>query len=258
MTTLTAPAVSGMRLERTLLARPGSAPDTTTRVTWLQGNRLYCDLRQPASMPPVPAPSLGAASIDDLLVLATQDGFAGRLLDRRTHVEWERSMAIHPAGPHPDAGALGVLDDTTIVEHGVFEDYLEHWRIAATSPRIEEALLEDLDTGAAAVMVRVGEEFAFARGRVIPLSSLPLDEQIRGARTLRAARELMDCEISVGVIENEVWRITASTLPFRIGALLDLESTGILSTGDIDVVGRAVTRRWRRLDLPEHEPKGMS
>jgi len=209
-------------------------------------------------MPPVPVPSLGAASIDDLLVLATQDGFAGRLLDRRTHVEWERAVAIHPAGPHPDAGTLGLLDDTTIVEHGVFEDYLEHWHIAETSPRVEEALLEDLDTGAPAVMVRVGEEFAFARGRVAPLGSLPLVEQIRGASTLRAARELMDCEISVWVIENGVWRIADSILPFRIGALLEPGSTGILSTGDIDVDGRAVTRRWRRLDLPEHEPKGMS
>lgn len=258
MTTLTTAAVSGTRLERTLLSRPGSAPDTTTRVTWLQGDRLYCDLRQPASMPWVSAPSLGSMSIDDLLVLATQDGFAGQLLGRGTHVEWNRVVAVHPAGPHPDAGTLGMLDDTTIVEHGVFEDYLEHWRIAATSTDIDESLLEDVDTGAPAVLVRVGDDFALARGRVTPLGSHPLDEQIRGAATLRAARELMDCEISVGAIENGAWRISASTLPFRIGALLTPEATGILSTHDTDVEGRPATRRFRRLDSPDNEPKGMS
>ncbi len=258
MTTLAGPAITGTRFERTLLARPGSAPDTTTRVTWLQGDRLYCDIRQPASMPSVSAPSLGAASIDDLLALATQDGFAGQLLDRGTYVEWERAVAIHPAGLHPDAGTLGVFDDTTLVEHGVFEDYLEHWLVAATSSSIEEAVLEDLDTGAPAVLVQVGEDFAFARGRVTPLGPGPLDEQILGAGTLRAARELMDCEISVGVIENGLWRISASTLPFRIGALLDPEPSGVLSTRDIDVEGRPVTRRWRRLDLSGNELKGLS
>ncbi|MFZ3391639.1 hypothetical protein TVH25_00050 [Rhodococcus sp. 7Tela_A2] len=250
--------ISGTRFERTLLARPGAAPDTTSRVVWLQGASLYCDLRRPAAEVPVQARSLGVTSIDDLLVLATQDGFAGRLLSHGGHVEWTRTVAVHPPGPHPDAGSLELLDATTVAEHGVFEDYLEHWRISATSSSIDEYLLEDIETGAPGILIRVGEDFAFARGRTRPIDGAPLHEQIRGAGTLSAARELMNCEISFGSTGLGEWRITASTLPFRVGDMLDPVPGEILSTSDIDVDGRPVMRRWRRLDLPETEQKGMA
>ncbi len=151
----------GTRFERTLLARPGAIPDTTTRVTWLQGERLYCDLRRPATLQTVTASTLAEMEIDDLVALASQDGFAGRLLDSSNHVEWERAVSFHPLGPTPDAGTLEALDTDTLVEHGVFEEYTEHWRITDVSPDIEEYLLEDVETGATAVLVRVGECFAF-------------------------------------------------------------------------------------------------
>ncbi|MEE2061439.1 hypothetical protein [Rhodococcus artemisiae] len=248
-----ATSLSGTRFERTLLSRPEHPDDTTTRVTWLQGRALYCDLRQPAALPKIEAPALRALGIGDLLVLADQDGFAGPLFDNSDHVEWGRTVALHPAGPTPDAGALNALDHGTLVEQGIFEDYIEHWRIAATSPDIDEYLLEDLDTGAPGVVVRVGGDFAFARGRTHVLDSPPLDsplhEQIRGAASLRAAQELFDCEIALGVVRDEQWIITASSLPYRVGAHLNPVFGDRIGTRDHDLDGNPVVRNWQRLDL---------
>lgn len=246
-------ALAGNRFERTLLSRPGSDPDITTRVTWLQGHALYCDLRQPAGMPHIDASSSSVLSIDELLVLAGQDGFGGHLLDRGAHVEWHRTVALHPAVPVPDAGTLDLLDADTVVERGAFEDYTEHWHIAATSPHIDECLLEDIDTGAPGLLIRVGDDFAFARGRVCSLGSAPLTEQIRGAATLRAAQLLFDCEIAVGTIEHEQWKIVRSTLPYRAGAALNPVLGEEITTEDADFDGRPVTRRWRRLDPADAE-----
>ncbi|MEU5841732.1 hypothetical protein [Rhodococcus sp. NPDC047139] len=238
----------GTRFERTLLARPGVEPDTTTRVTWLQGEQLYCDLRQPAQLQTVAAPTLARMGIDDLVTLAGQDGFAGRLLDRGEYVEWERAVTLHPLGPTPDAGRLAILDAGTLVEHGVFEDYTEHWHIAEVSPHVDEYLLEDVDTGATAVLVRVGDTFAFARGRDRVIGTEPLIEQIRGAATLADAQALMDCEIAVGRVHDGRWSITASTLPYRVGDALDPSFGDETHTRDRAFDGTAVTRRWRSVD----------
>ncbi|MBS9373161.1 hypothetical protein [Rhodococcus sp. B50] len=240
--------VTGTRFERTLLARPDAEPDTTTRVTWLQGERLYCDLRRPASLPTITAPTLTDMGIDDLVALATQDGFAGRLLDRGDHVEWERVVSFHPLGPTPDAGSLAVLDADTLVEHGVFEDYTEHWSIVDVSPDVEEHLLEDPDTGTTAVLVRVGDTFAFARGRDRTIGSEPLIEQIHGVATLSEARALVDCEISVGHVRDSRWIITASTLPYRVGDALDPTIGDEIRIRDTAFDGTPATRRWCSVD----------
>lgn len=235
----------GTRFERTLLARPGAIPDTTTRVTWLQGERLYCDLRRPATLPTVTASTLAEMEIDDLVALASQDGFAGRLLDSSNHVEWERAVSFHPLGPTPDAGTLEALDTDTLVEHGVFEEYTEHWRITDVSPDIEEYLLEDVETGATAVLVRVGECFAFGRSRDHAIGSEPLVEQILGAATVSDARALLDCEIAVGRIEDSRWTISASTLPYRSGRNLHPVFGHEIRTRDTTFDGTSITRRWR-------------
>src|SRR5690606_8278056 len=86
---VTRTAVAGACFERTLLARPGREADTSTRVTWIQGEHLYCDLRQPAGLA---ARGMRDTTLDDLLALAQQEGFAGPLLDRGDHVEWVRTV----------------------------------------------------------------------------------------------------------------------------------------------------------------------
>lgn len=217
MSVLTGSAVTGSRFERTLLARPGTEPDTSTRVTWIQGRHLYCDLRQPAALPTVARPE----TIDDLLALTGQEGFAGPLIDHGDHVEWVRAVSFHPLGHAPDAGTLSELDENTLVEHGVHEHYTEHWRRTARSSDIEEHLVEDEVTGTIEVLVRVGEVFGYARGPAATHAAAPLADRITRAANLSDAFTHLDCEISIGVIGNGHWTITSSTLPHRSGAAFD-------------------------------------
>lgn len=242
-----AAALRGSRLERTLLQRVGTAVDTTTRVVWLQAETLYCDVRRPAGMPAVTAPCLSALSLDDLLTLATQDAFAGRLVDHGGHVEWTRTVELHAPGPHADAGTLARLDDRTLVEHGHFEKYREEWAVTESALPTEEIALVDTDTGAPGVLVRVGDHFGFARGRTTPLAE-DLTHAIRGAATLADARRALDCEISLGRVHDDRWLVTTSTLPYRVGADLGPVRAGddAVSTADVDPLGHAVRRRWRR------------
>jgi hypothetical protein len=50
-----------------------------------------------------------------------------------------------------------------------------------------------------------------------------LADYVAAASDLTHARELVNCEISFGTADDSGLRITASTLPYRIGALLELE-----------------------------------
>lgn len=242
-----AAALRGSRLERTLLHRPGSADDTTTRVVWLQADALYCDVRLPAGLTTVTAPCLSALTLDDLLALATQDAFAGRLVDHGDHVEWTRTVELHAPGPHADAGTLTRHGERKLVEHGHFEDYLEEWSVTDSGLTTEEFALVDTDTGAPGVLVRAGDHFGFARGRTAPVAG-DLADAIRGAATLTAAQSALDCEVSLGRIHDDRWLVTTSTLPYRVGADLNPIHTGddAVSTADVHPLGHAVRRRWHR------------
>jgi hypothetical protein len=82
--------------------------------------------------------------------------------------------------------------------------------------------LREVDHGTNAVLLRVGSTFMFARNRTMPLpAQRTLQECVAAAPTVKVARQLVDCEISAGVVAAEGFRITASTLPFRRGRLLD-------------------------------------
>ena len=63
-----------------------------------------------------------------------------------------------------------------------------------------------------------GAHFMYARDRTIPLTSgRTLRECVSAASDVEAARTMIDCEISIGQVTDQEWRITASTLPHRIG-----------------------------------------
>ena len=65
----------------------------------------------------------------------------------------------------------------------------------------------------------------FARDRTIHLGTgyRSLAEYVAAAPDVARARELIDCEISFGAAWQEGLRITASTLPYRVGTLLEFE-----------------------------------
>lgn len=225
---------------RSLIARPGRPSDTTTSVRWLQGPRAYIDLRQPMPLPDFShVRSREDLSFEDCAWLARQEGFAGHLhFDGRRHFEWIREIDFQPPSPTADAGSLRWEGDV-LVETGRDADYVEHWHrdtSAARTPtfltymQASPATRDAPSAGGvpekpSAVLLRVGPNFMYARDRAAPLgkSYRTLTEYIKAAPRLQHARELIDCEISFGTVEESGLRIAASTLPYRVGALLELE-----------------------------------
>lgn len=244
---------------RTLLAAPGVRPDTASEVAWLQGPSSYVDLRQPAGFAHVP----GAGGLDDLDVgqlyaLAAQEGFAGRLLCDGDVFHWRRFIDLHPATGRPDMGRMRA-EDGLLVEEGVHEDYLEHWRREepADSPvrapvagRSAAALLHDPDTGRKGLLVRAGAWFGYARGRD-PLVPLPpgarLADLVAGADRAATARRLLDCEISLGRAGRGGWAVHRSLLPGRAGRGFSSRPTGdgLLVVAQTEPNGPRREHRWQ-------------
>ena len=240
---------------RTLLVDERRTVDVTTEVTWLQGARTYLDLRRPPGRPAFDGVRrLADLDADQVRWLAGQQGFAGELADRGDHVEWTRWIDLHPAGPHPDAGTLH-LADGVLVERGRHVDYLEHWRRVSPGAAPTWALQLVGDGGFRACLLRVGSAFGWARGRRRRLCDpRPLPELVAAALAdagLDRARDAVDVEISLGTVHGPTeWTVTASTLPFREGAPLDLSLPARPAVGDtvtgreLSPTGDLVDRRW--------------
>jgi hypothetical protein len=163
---------------------------------------------------------------DDCVWLARQEGFAGYLHFDGEHFEWLREIDFQPRSPTADAGSLR-WEGSVLIETGRDADYIEHWHrdpSIPTTPADTVALRAEPHRGAV-TLLRVGPHFMFARARTTSLQEGygSLAECVAAAPDLAYARKLIDCEISFGAVEEEGLRIIASTLPYRVGALMELE-----------------------------------
>jgi hypothetical protein len=240
---------------RSLIAWPDGTRDTTTRVYWLQGLRACADLRQPATRAAPPdlagVGALHQLSIGHCLWLAQQQGFAGQLIFDGTHYQWLRSIDFQPCAPGADAGSL-CWQGEVLVETGRDIGYVEHWHRDSSAPTLPVAAvaLRDADENTAAALLRVGPLFMFARDRAQPAAAgCTLHQCVAGSATLQQARAPLDCEISLGSALPSGFRITASTLPWRIGAMLDPQlERGHLWTVDRAPNGATLRRRWQIIE----------
>jgi hypothetical protein len=219
---------------RRFIAWPDGRRDETTRVAWLQAASAYADLRQPAWDIRFAAACLNGLTMAECEILATQQGFAGIFEPRGEAFEWVRLIDFQPPQPLRDVGLLFWRDDV-LVEEGVEAAYTEHWHRDPAVPRAPCAALHlrDAQDGRWGCLLRAGETFMFARDRLAAVAGATLAEAVAGAATLRAARQLVDFEISLGRIGGESWQITRSSLPFRVGAAFGAASRrdGIGTTG---------------------------
>lgn len=243
---------------RSLLAWPDGRRDTGTWVRWLQGSSFYADLRQPANHPDFSsAKCLNDLDLPQIALLAQQEGFAGELLFEDGFFEWRREVDFQLTAVYSDRGSLCFVDGV-MVEEGKDNPYIEHWHreLDVVQPACAFRL-EDTANGCRGFIVRCGNFFMYARGRSVAApAGLTLIDCIAAAPNAIAARNLIDCEISQGVVTPAGWHIERSSLPYKAGKTLDPRSppgrSSSLVVSDIDRNGAALERRWSIVDLQGH------
>jgi hypothetical protein len=243
---ITVASLSGL-WRRSLLAFADGGRDETSAVFWLQAEPHFADLRQPAGAPDFShMRGMDDLTADDCAWLAKQQGFAGVFRQCDDCFEWVRMIDYCPPGPFKDIGRLYWKGDV-LVEEGRDVPYVEHWhRDAPAGGPVAALVLAAPANGAAGCLVRAGADFFYARGRAAPIAAGANLAALVAAAPLEAARRLLDCEISQGRIEGRTWRISRSTLPFRVGDALGPGRAGdLLTVGDRAPAGEGVRTAWR-------------
>ena len=233
---------------RRLIAWQAGETDTTTEVYWLQGPKLYADLRIPHGRPPCSASCLRELDSAMLGFLARQEGFFGHLDVGGSIAHWHRAFDYQPDTGRQDRGRLA-FEGGVLVEHGVEAPYIEHW---VREPRSGDVMALSLTADAPSrtgCLIVAGEAFMFARSRGTKLPpGADLAECVQAAGSLQAAQDLFDCEISFGRVDGHEWRIERSSLPFREGRSLRADSetgTGSLLVDDLTPEGTSIRRAWQ-------------
>jgi hypothetical protein len=237
---------------RSLIIWPDGSRDVTTQVRWLQGSRAYIDLRQPSPLPDFPNKrGIADMSMDDCAILGRQEGFAGHFIFDGSHFEWQRHIDFQSKPLYSDVGSLW-WEGNILIERGRDVDYIEHWHRDDSSAVATTAALSlrQVDGNIKASLLRVGSAFMFARERsLVPPAHKTLPECIAEASSLDEAQALIDCEISFGSVGAAGLQITASSLPYRIGDVLNPRYSGSrLTTLDRSRTGAIVTRQWEITD----------
>jgi len=239
---------------RSLIDWPDGRSDRTTFVNWMQGPSYYLDLRQPAGRPDFRGVrNLRALNFTQLDWLASQEGFAGELHYSDGFFEWRREIDFQPQAIYSDQGRLWMEPDM-MVEQGKDIPYIEHWHREPVGLDPVCALrLDDPADGTRAYLMRLGSLFMYARARraAVP-AGLHLQDCVAGAESVEEAQNLIDCEISQGVVTDAGWVIQRSSLPFRERERIDpvwaSKASGAIVLSDIDADGRDVARKWQLLD----------
>ncbi|HEY1589038.1 MAG TPA: hypothetical protein VGG00_04810 [Rhodanobacter sp.] len=229
--------------------------DFTAQARWLQAPSLFVDLRQSAAMPDfVQRRCLNELTFADCTQLAAQYGSAGHCGFDGDCFEWLHLIDFQPGNGRAEAARLW-WEDQVLVQAGRDVAYIEHWMrdpTVVTSP-VAAVRLRDIDSGTAAVAVRVGTVFMFARDRSRVLSvSGSLAECVAGAASLADARAMLDCEITLGSTGFGAGSgdlVLASTHPWRVSERFVLTCTDSTARSvDIDPTGSAWERRWEVIE----------
>jgi hypothetical protein len=238
--------------ERSLIAWPDGRQDASTFVAWLQGPSLFSDLRQPAGLPSFD----GVTCLKDLLPhdlawLSRQEGFAGRFVQCGDAFEWRRMIDFQCPSEFADAGYLS-FSDSVLIERGRDIPYVEHWHRAASRVLPHFALRLMDEVGTEGFLIRMGDVFMYARNRAEALPRGSSLAEMVARCSLEEGQGLVDCEISLGRIQDASWRIQRSSLPFRVN--VDLSPAFAidgerLATADISAQGTLFVRQWKIVDI---------
>jgi hypothetical protein len=212
----------------------GTIDDTST-VIWLQTQSRMADVRIAADRPELSARTgLHDCTVDELLAISRSDSSSGYTecspvvvgVDgrRSATASWHtrgHGVNFQPVSAFPEPGLMTWdAGGTVMVERAPSGAYVEEWRLVPGS----RSLLYVMQIGAGAIY-RAGDIAVFVRDRAIDIprpARLPelMDEYAQDRAMMEA---LLDCEFSVAERTGAVWVITASTLPWREGMVLDVE-----------------------------------
>ncbi len=211
----------------------GTVDDTTT-VVWLQTESQMVDVRIKVDLLDTSRRSgLHDCTIDELHALALNDASSGFTecgppvvgADglRSATAAWNtggQGINFQPVSAFPEPGLMTWnADGTVMMEHAPSGAYVEEWRLVPGSR--EPLLVTQHESG---TIYRAGSIAVFVRDRAIPIPRLArlaeLVDEYWEDRTMIEA--LLDCEFSVAELNDGEWRVTASTLPWRQGNVLNV------------------------------------
>ena len=209
--------------------------DDTTTVVWLQTESQMVDVRINADPLNIARRSgLHDCTIDELHALALNDASSGFTecgppvvgADglRGATASWDtrgHGVNFQPVSAFPEPGLMAWnADGTVMMEYAPSGAYIEEWRLVPGSRDPLTIMHHD-----ACTIYRAGSVAVFVRDRAIAIpriARLPeLVDEYWEDRTL--IEELLDCEFSVAEFNGNEWRISASTLPWRQGKVLDVK-----------------------------------
>lgn len=212
--------------------------DDSSLVLWMQSRHYHIDVRVPAKCTGFqPANALQDYSDDQLLLLASQQGFAG--LTRVTSnsalssdvCQWQREIDFQPPTDSRDIGKMVFTNANTVIETGVDDNYLEVWRRLDNSqtPCTFNMIAGINQQGlkAPAYLMCAGNYVAYARPRAVSLpKATSFVNAIQKYQPNRALLlDWLDMEISFGeMVDENHWQIKYSTLPFKQNLIIELTS----------------------------------
>lgn len=206
--------------------------DDTSLVLWMQTQHHHLDIRIPESRADFASSehksyeSLEDFTIDELRMLASQQGFYGVTHVQRNICRWQREVDFQPDNGTRDIAEIVFGNPNMMLETGVDDDYFEIWH------KYKDSHLQLSYTSTfglnrhgeerVAYMLTAGNQVAYARPRdvIVPTAQnllAAIDEHKPDRETLL---DWLDCEISFGEkTDDKHWKILYSTLPFREGKI---------------------------------------
>lgn len=209
--------------------------DDSSRVVWLQTPSLMVDVRIGSDRPDLTGRA-GAheCTFDELLAIAGSDGSSGYtecgavVTDaggpRSATATWHtrgHGVNFQPVSAFPEPGLMSWSDDGTVmIERAPSGAYVENWQLVPGSR--DPLTVAEFDDRR---VYRAGDVAVLVRDRPTPVPRLArLPDLLHEYQHDRPAIEaLLDCEFSVAQRHDSDWVITASTLPWREGQVLDVD-----------------------------------
>ncbi len=209
--------------------------DDSSRVIWLQTPSSMVDVRIAADRPHLTGRTrLGDCTLDELRAIAGSDASSGYTECGPVAVDadglrtatacWHtrgHGVNFQPVSAYPEPGLMSWSDDGSVmVERAPSGAYVEQWHLVPGS----RDPLTITDVGDRRVY-RAGDVAVLVRDRSIPVPrQARLTDLVDDHRHDRSMVEaLLDCEFSVAERNGSDWAITASTLPWREGKVLDVD-----------------------------------